>query len=339
MSRNIRWGMIGCGAVAEVKSGPALRKASGSEVVAVMRRDAAKAEDYARRHGIPRWYADVDALLADPEVDAVYVGTPPGSHMELALRVCAANKPLYVEKPMARSATECVLMRDAFSAAELPLFVAYYRRALPRFVEVKRALDAGEIGAVRSVSYRYTRPWQPTTGELPWRFRAEEAGGGLFMDLGCHTLDLFDFLFGPLEGVSGTASNVGGHYDVEDTIAMTFRTASGASGSASWSFVTSPRADEIEIRGAHGVLRCTCFGDEPIVVERGDVREERARPNPPHIQQPLVQTIVDELRGRGRAPSTGESALRTARVMDAVLATYWGDRGGAFWEATPRRRP
>src|SRR5438067_1919276 len=113
----IRWGIIGCGDVTEVKSGPGFRKAQDSALVAVMRRDGAKAADYARRHGVPHWYDDADKLVADPEVNAVYVATPPGSHLEYALRVAAAGKPCYVEKPMARSHAECRRMIDAFDAA------------------------------------------------------------------------------------------------------------------------------------------------------------------------------------------------------------------------------
>src|SRR5690349_8649652 len=137
----IRWGILGCGDVTEVKSGPAFQKASNSALVAVMRRDGARAADYAKRHGVPRWHDDAEALIRDPEVDAVYVATPPGTHLELALRVAAAGKPCYVEKPMARSAGECARMIEAFERANQPLFVAYYRRALPRFVRAKELID------------------------------------------------------------------------------------------------------------------------------------------------------------------------------------------------------
>jgi hypothetical protein len=89
----IRWGILGCGDVTEVKSGPALRKITGSALTAVMRRDAEKARDYARRHGVPRWYGHAGDLLADPEVDAVYVASPPGAHLELGRLVAQAGKP------------------------------------------------------------------------------------------------------------------------------------------------------------------------------------------------------------------------------------------------------
>src|SRR5437879_730808 len=154
----IRWGIIGCGDVTEVKSGPGFQLADGSALVAVMRRTAGLAEDYARRHEVPSWYDDVDRLIHDSDVDAVYIATPPGTHLEYALRVCAAGKPAYVEKPMARNHTECVRMVEGFELAGLPLFVAYYRRALPRFLKAKELIESGRLGTVTAVSYRHARP-------------------------------------------------------------------------------------------------------------------------------------------------------------------------------------
>jgi len=330
--RPIRWGMIGHGAVTEVKSAPALQRAEGSELVAVMGRDLAKVTDWTRRHGVARATTDLDALLADPEVDAVYVATPPGSHVELALRVLAAGKPAYVEKPLARTHEECAHLEEAFARAGVPLFVAYYRRALPRFAAITRMIRERELGAVRLLRYVYARPWDPT-GRPGWRLDAERSGGGFFMDIGCHALDLFDHWLGPLDDVSGLAGNVAGAYSVEDTVSLSFRAASGAMGAASFCFVAHARADAIEIVFERGTVTCSCFGDEPIrVLPAGGEPRELALPNPPHIQQPLVQSIVDELRGEGACPSTGRSATRTARVMDAVLETFWGPRRGRFWE-------
>ena len=131
--KTIRWGIIGCGDVTEVKSGPALQKADHSALVAVMRRNGQLAEDFARRHGVPQWYDDAAALIHDPAVDAVYIATPPSSHKEYTLMSAAAGKPVYVEKPMARNTAECQAMIAACHKANVPLFVAYYRRALARF--------------------------------------------------------------------------------------------------------------------------------------------------------------------------------------------------------------
>ena len=198
----VRWGIIGCGDVTEVKSGPAFQQVPGSELVAVMRRNGELAADYARRHGVPRWYARAEDLVDDKEVDAVYVATPPGSHLELALLACAAGKPVYVEKPMARSFSECRRMVEAFEAAKVPLFVAYYRRALARFRAVRDLVAAGKLGAITGASYRYASPAHRNvaTGEPPWRLRPEESGGGLFLDLGSHTLDILDFILGTTRG-------------------------------------------------------------------------------------------------------------------------------------------
>jgi predicted dehydrogenase len=324
---HVRWGILGCGDVTERKSGPAFQKANGSQLVAVMRRDRERARDYAQRHGVNRWYGDADELIADPEVDAVYVATPPGSHAELALRCARARKPCYVEKPMALSVAECKSMIEAFRASATPLFVAYYRRALPRFLAVKRALERGEIGAVRFVAMALQRAVSPAERDpqaLPWRVRPEIAGGGHFVDLACHTLDLLDFAISPIADATGIAANQASLYPAEDAVTMSVRFASGALGCGRFCFTAGLAADEVVITGSEGEIRFATFADEPLRVTTatGEAREERIQ-HPAHIQQPLIQAVVDELRGVGPAsPSTGETALRTTWVMDRVLAGY-----------------
>ena len=200
----------------------------------VMRRDAAKAEDYARRHGVPAWTTDAEALIRDPHVDAVYIATPPGAHLEYALRVAAAGKPAYVEKPMARNHAECRRMIEAFAAAGQPLFVAYYRRRLPRFLKVQELIDSGRLGEVTMLTYRYTKHGRQGLDpqQLPWRLVAEHAGGGLLLDLGSHALDIFDFLLGPAAQVEATAANLASPCDMEDTVTLHCRFACGGRGSA-----------------------------------------------------------------------------------------------------------
>ena len=328
---SVRWGILGCGSVTERKSGPAFQQADGSSLVAVMRRTPGLAADYARRHGVARAYTDADALIEDPDVDAVYIATPPGSHLDLALRVCAAGKPCYVEKPIARSAEEADRMVEAFAAARLPLFVAYYRRAHPRFRLVKDVVDAGTLGTLTSVEAVYARPMRDDEpDELPWRLRAGDSGGGLFMDLASHTLDVLNFVLGPLTDVSGVASRGAAAYEVEQTVAMAFR-AGGAPGVGRWNFGAFAADDRITVTGTHGRISTSTFGDDPVVVETADGRAEHPFVRPDPVQGPLVQTMVDELLGRGTCPSTGESAARTAHVMDAVLAGYYGTRKGDFW--------
>jgi predicted dehydrogenase len=336
----VRWGIIGCGDVTEVKSGPGFQKAAGSQLVAVMRRDAAKAADYARRHGVARWYADADALIADPEVDAVYVATPPDSHAAYALKVAAAGKPAYVEKPMARHAAECDRMVAAFAAARLPLFVAYYRRRLPRFLFLEELLKGGKLGQLTGVHYRFAAPFHQSANS--WRVNATSAGGGHFLDIGSHVLDLLDYLLGPLETVKGRAANLLGNYAVEDAVALNFDVVGGAHGTATWNFTSAARDDTLRLSGTLGEVSCSVLGHETVRLETANDVETIERKNPPHVALPLIQSVVDDLLGRGECPSTGESARRTSVVMDTVLADYYGGRGDEFWtrpETWPGRQP
>lgn len=328
----IRWGILGCGDVCEVKSGPALQKATNSELVAVMRRDGTKARDFAARHGVPFATDDADELIARPDVDVVYVATPPGSHLELALRIAKAGKPCYVEKPMARSAAECRTMLEAFRAAGMPLYVAFYRRGLERFQTVKRLLEEKAIGEVTGISYRLHTPRSnDPAGNLPWRLKAEDAGAGLFYDLASHLLDVFDYIFGPLENVAGIAKNAASpNMEVEDSVAMSF-SVGNATGAASWNFASWGRADRIEIWGERGKISLSCFGSDDVRLESSDGLKTFNGKLPPHVHQGLVQTIVDELLGQGSALSTGETALRTMQVMDTVLNSYYGGRDDEFW--------
>lgn len=335
----IRWGIIGCGDVTEVKSGPALQKADGSRLVAVMRRTANLAEDYARRHGVARWYGDAAALVNDPEVDAVYVATPPGAHLEGVRLAAAARKPVYVEKPMARSAAECDAMISACAAAGQKLFVAYYRRTLDRFVKVKELLESGTIGKLTGLHHRFSSPGHGGTGIVAhggpprpdWRTDAPTSGGGLLLDLGSHAIDLLDFFGGPLQQVSGYAARLATPGEVEDVVTMMFQTRDGVPGTATWNFASRVREDVLELSGTDGRISLSVFNHEPVRLETARGVEQFEFAPPTHIAQPLIQTVVHELLGRGRCPSTGESARRTSAYMDTVLDAYYGGRGDAFW--------
>jgi predicted dehydrogenase len=322
----IRWGIIGCGDVTEAKSGPGFQKAAQSELVAVMRRQGHLARDYARRHQVPRWYDDAGALINDPEVDAVYIATPPAFHKSYTIQCAQAGKPVYVEKPMAMNYSECLEMIQACEQAKVPLFVAYYRRALPRFLKIKELIEAGAIGQVRSVTVNYFRKplkLDPEAKGLPWRVVPELSGGGLLLDVGSHMLDILDFLLGPVREVKGFAANQAHQYSVEDIVTGGFVFESGAHGMGTWCFSAYDNCDLNEIIGNKGKLSFSTFGSDPVVLttERGPV--EFPCENPLHIQQPLIQTIVNELNGNGICPSHGDSAARTSKVMDQLIQDYY----------------
>ena len=318
----IRWGMIGCGDVAEVKSGPALQKADGSALIAVTRRDRAKAEDFARRHGVGRVHADAASLIDDPDVDAVYIATPPASHVELALRVAAAGKPCLVEKPMATTYEGCAHLLQVFGARRTSLFVAYYRRALPRYLRVRELLRGGAIGRVTSVHVHVQQPLARGAAARAWRFDPQVAGAGLFLDLASHCVDLLDFLVGPIVHVAGFAINTGGAYVAEDVTSAAFEFENEVVGTGAWNFNAGSAKDLMVFTGSDGELCVPVFIDGDVVLSAGG--EERVIPfrNPPHVHQPLVQAIVDELRGSGRCESTGESAARASWALDRCLERW-----------------
>lgn len=322
----INWGIIGCGDVCEKKSGPSFYKIEYSNLEAVMRRDQDKVKDYAMRHKVDKYYTDADQLIADPQVNAVYIATPPNTHMKYAIKAMQAGKPVYVEKPMGMNSAECEEMIRTSETTNQKLFVAFYRRALPYFLKVKELLESGVIGNVLTVEvkqYRSPRVSDLTSSDHTWRVNKDIAGEGYFYDLAPHTLDILDFLLGEITDAKGFSANLGQFYEVKDTISAILKFKSGVIGSGRWCFVTSAQTDvdSIIITGTKGEIRFSTFAFSPILLLSDTVSESFDIPLPEHIQQPLIQTIVDELRGVGKCPSTGVSGARTSRVMDLILNT------------------
>lgn len=322
--KTVHWGIIGCGDVCERKSGPPMYLTPHSVLTAVMRRDGARAADFARRHGAARFYTDAAELIADPEVDIVYVATPHATHRELTIRALEAGKPVYVEKPMAMNHAECLEMLAAAERSGQRLFVAYYRRALPYFLKIRELLGQGLIGTPQRTEVRYLRPAAPEDRDpdrLPWRLRRELGGDGYFYDMAPHTLDILDFLLGEIAEAEGIKSNVGGLYKVADTVAAMLNFRSGVVGTGIWSFVASPEEseDSVLIVGSRGSIRFSTFDFAPIVLTTPEGVQRFEIAPPAYIQGPMIETIVAELRGEGCCPSTGVSAARTSRVMDEIM--------------------
>jgi predicted dehydrogenase len=319
--KKIRWGIIGCGDVTEIKSGPGFQKADGSELVAVMRRNRMLAEDYAHRHRVPKWYDNADALINDSNVDAVYIATPPSSHKEYTLAVALARKPVYVEKPMALNYSECIEMVKTCSEKNVPLFVAYYRRALPRFLKIKSFLDEKAVGEIKKVRMTLLQP--PSENDLRglenWRVNPAIAGCGYFCDLASHMIDLIQFYFGKITKVSGTHSNIGKLYQAEDTVAAEFEFENGIKGSGNWSFFAKDNIDLTEIIGTNGKIIYSNFSNSPISLIRNNYHEQFEIQHPKHVAQPLIQKIVDELLGGEKSPSTGKTGALTSWVIDRIL--------------------
>lgn len=327
----IRWGIIGVGNVTEVKSGPAFYKTEHSELVAVMRRNAEKAAGFAKRHNVRKWYSDASELINDPEVDVVYVATPPDSHAKYAIEVMRAGKPVYVEKPMARSFSECQEMMEVSKETGMPVWVAYYRRTLPAFLKVKELIWDGTIGKPLMVNIKLYKA-AGERGKIPeqmsWHVFPEISGAGHFYDLASHQFDYLDFVFGPVTNVNGVASNNAGLYPAEDTVSGTWKHESGVVGTGSWCFVVDRNqfTDEIEIIGEEGRIVIPTFTHGKVSVYTKNGNSELEFTNPEHIQQNLVKQVVDELRGSGKCASTGVSAARTSWVLGEMVKEYYNTK-------------
>ena len=323
--KQINWGFIGCGEVTEKQSGPAFNEVEGSQVVAVMSRSENKARSYAERHHVRKWYTDASELIEDPDVNAVYIATPPSSHATFAIMAMRAGKPCYIEKPLAASYNDCIRINRISEQTGVPCFVAYYRRYLPYFQKVKEIIESGTIGNVVNVQVRFSVPPRDldfqSGKEMPWRLQPDIAGGGYFYDLAPHQIDLLQNLFGVITRAHGYPANRAHLYQAEDTLSACFFFESGIPGSGSWCFVghESAKEDCIEVIGEKGSLSFSVFTYQPIEVITSEGKNLITVPNPPYVQLPLIKSVIQHLQGIGKCDCTSVSATAVNWVLDRVL--------------------
>ncbi|HEV7332825.1 MAG TPA: Gfo/Idh/MocA family oxidoreductase [Flavisolibacter sp.] len=320
-NKTIQWGIIGCGDVTEVKSGPAFSKVPNSKLVAVMRRNAEKGADYARRHNVDRWYSDAESLINDPRVNAVYIATPPLYHKDYTLQALKAGKPVYVEKPMAINAMEARQMAEAAKATGVKLCVAHYRRQQPLFLKVKSLIAEGAIGDPRIVNLHCLQPHQDsmiTRTEDAWRYNPAISGGGLFHDLAPHQLDLMLYFFGRPDKVAGFSMNASQLYNAADTTCGQVLFLKNLLLSGTWCFTVPQKRDSCEIIGTEGSLQFSIFDHRLLVLKKGD-SERQFRFDPlPHVQQPMIQAVVEYFLGQIENPCPAEDGVEVMQMIDAM---------------------
>ncbi len=323
---NIHWGIIGCGNVTELKSGPAFNKVANSSLVAVMRRDASLAEDYAKRHAVPKWFSQAADLINDPLVNAIYIATPPKQHEEYAIAAMQAGKPVYVEKPMALDLAACRRMEQVSKETGVKLVVAHYRRALPLFIRVKELLDQKAIGDIRFARISLLQPDQSAmiakTG-TNWRVDPALAGAGLFYDLAPHQLDLLIHFFGKPTSAIGLAVNQAGLYTAEDLVVGVAQLPNQVLFNGTWCFTTPEEKEEdlFEIQGSTGSLRFAVFGHALTIERNGIIETEKFNP-PQHIQQPMIEKIVQYFLGNADNPCSAANAIQSMEMMEQFAYGY-----------------
>ncbi len=326
--KHISWGFIGCGEVTELKSGPAFNEVEGSHVEAVYSRSKDKVRSYAERHHIKKWYTDAQQLIDDPEVNAIYIATPPSSHATYAIMAMKAGKPAYIEKPLAASYEDCARINRISKQTGVPSFVAYYRRYLPYFQKVKSILDSGTIGTVTNVQVRFSVPPRDldynSSHNLPWRLQPDIAGGGYFYDLAPHQLDLLQEFFGVITRAHGYCANRAHLYSAEDTISACFLFENGLPGSGSWCFVghQSAKEDRIDVVGEQGSLSFSVYNYDPIQLITSDGIRNITVPNPSYVQLPIIKAVIEDLQGIGDCTCTSVSATPVNWVMDRILGKF-----------------
>ncbi len=319
-ANNIHWGIIGCGNVTELKSGPAFNKVANSSLVAVMRRDASLAEDYAKRHAVPKWYSHAADLINDPEVNAIYIATPPKQHEEYAIAAMQAGKPVYVEKPMALDLAACRRMEQVSNETGVKLVVAHYRRALPLFMRVKELINQQAIGDIRFARISLLQPDQSAmiakTG-TNWRVDPALAGAGLFYDLAPHQLDLLIHFLGKPTSSIGIAVNQAGLYTAEDLVVGVAQLPNQVLFNGTWCFTTPEGKEEdlFEIQGSTGSLRFSVFGHALTIERNGIIETEKFDP-PQHIQQPMIEKIVPYFLGNANNPCSAADAIQSMEMME-----------------------
>jgi len=318
----IRWGIIGCGNVTEVKSGPAFNKVPNSTLLAVMRRDDVLLKDYAKRHHVPYTFNNASELIHHPQIDAIYIATPPDVHEAYAIEALRANKFVYVEKPMSTTVAACENMQKVANELSGKLVVAHYRRQLPMFLKVKTFLDTNEIGKVTEVKISMHKKAGPKSFyENNWRVNKERAGGGLFYDLAPHQLDLVFYFFGKAIHYQGEASNLSGLYLVEDKVQGKMQMENGIEFTGDWNFAIDPQEQELDtfmIIGSEGCIQFPVFGNT-ITIEKNNQKEIIEFPPPQHIQQYLIEKVVTFFLDKGENPCSANDALQSMRVMEAFV--------------------
>ncbi len=318
--KQINWGIIGCGDVTEIKSGPAFNKVPNSALVAVMRRDVAKAADYAQRHNVPRWYSNATDLINDKEVNAIYIATPPDSHEAYALAAIAAGKPVYIEKPMALDFESAQRITHAAAAKNIKATVAHYRREQPFFKKIKSLIDQKVIGEVLLVKLDLYKP-ALTPEELSkehfaWRVDPARAGGGLFHDLAPHQLDLMYHWFGAAKKVNGIALNQSGNYKADDLVTGSVLFENNIVFTGSWCFNAAASTDHCEIVGTAGSIYFSVFSGNTITVIAKGIRNIYSYEALPHVQQPMIEQVVQYFLGKTPNPCSASEGAAVMQMLE-----------------------
>ncbi len=319
--KKVSWGILGCGDVTEIKSGPAFNKIEHSHIEAVMRRNAEKAADYSKRHHIGKWYQDANELINDDLINCIYIATPPDSHKDYTLQALNAGKNVYVEKPVALNSAQCKALIEAEKKSQNKVTVAHYRRAQPFFKKIKELIDQAEIGEVRFIDLKlFQKPDSENIAktEENWRVNRKISGGGLFFDLAPHQLDILIYIFGKPVTYHGFSKNQSKQFEVPDITAGQIVFKNDIIFNGVWCFNSHPNheIEQCEIIGSEGKIIFSFFNNRLALIKNGET-QCFAFPPLAHVQQPMIEkTVKYFLDEAGENPCSLEDALLSLEVIE-----------------------
>ncbi len=317
MKTKLRWGIIGCGDVVEKKSGPSIMGTGNSEIVHVMRRNLEKSKEYADANAILKATDKADEVLNNPDVDIIYIATPPNSHKDYVLQAAEAGKHILVEKPMGLNEAQSLEMCEACEKAGAQLFVAYYRRFHPHVLKMKELIAEGRLGRLLAGSIEF-RDTFPGIKESGWRLQPEVGGGGHLIDNISHRIDLFVDLFGDTDEIAGSAV-YSDETGAEEALSLSVRFQNGIIGTATGNVDNSLRVDRFQIIGTEAEIVSDPL-DGCSFVLRSREKEELFSFDPfpaPHLG--LIQHIEKVLAEKGTNGSPGRDGLITDRIWDRSI--------------------
>jgi len=331
MEKPIRWGLVGCGDIAEKRVAPALQNATSSKLLACSRKQPARLWEFQQRHGIPKGCPDPAEIFADPEIDAVYLATPVFLHCLHTIEAAEHGKHVLCEKPMAMNATECQRMVDACRNHGVKLGIAYYRRFYPVVHKIRELLKAGVLGNVILVRNTLV---EPTSLEpAAWRFVQDQGGGGLLMDMASHRLDLLCMLFGVPVSVSALTDTRVLNIPVEDTGSLLIQFAGGVQAAVFASHCVHAPMDEFEIYGTRASLRINPLNGSELRLF-GDPGETFHLPKADNVHLPLIEDFNQAIRENREPKVSGEEGMKTSVLLEAAHHAAREGRVVRFTSAT-----
>ncbi len=324
----IRWGILGCGDVVRKRVARAILDEPHSELLAACRRDEAKLNAFCDEFGTERRYTNDTDLIADADVDAVYIATPVNLHLPQTVAAAEAGKHVLVEKPMALSVAECDRTIDACRKSGVKLGVAYYRRFYPMVARIKQIIASGEIGQVMSISAVTATPFALQSGDDGyWRVVPEQGGGGALMDIGSHRLNLFVDLLGEPIAVKAVCGTVAASYAADDCATLVMQFANGVHGNLQVYFGAQVDPDEFAIMGTKGRLVARPLNGSRLDIDLGS--EQRSEEHPPsaNFNAPLIADFVAAIQEHRDPEVSGDEGRKTNAVMEQAYENAEVGRG------------